>query len=560
MIGQFSIFGHDIVFDDQLFELTGSRRVEPWHRFGDEFEDLLTKEFKDEGIAELCFFDLVGVIPPGKSRGFVLAPSEQHARDYLETVSQLLDEGYAVAGHPVFDAGLPDHQDGHKIETPSELDTFLKRNISISDRGPARRYYRSEPMREDRTDSSSGRTSPRNSKKLHCEPLVGYDVQSHAEGVRRYGGADRSICDNLDRFAELLGKKSRSLCSRNGECLRFLYAIPVSAWSRTNDSSLWKSTHFGSIFIGVSGDHLDEALISVLETLVVRTFGIAFNDRMLKLETQAQNSELQRQQFEHQHEAITYFIHDVGNLMTVMEKMLRDDRVSVPADPDERREFDRRQEVMKRLHVVNEGIEHYLESADHARGPFAPAVSSVAKIVEECTSLLPPECILALNNNEHCEIIYREARNRIPGYLLDGKREEYDWIICDASKTRRALLNIIDNAIKYSRNRSFQLDVGWIVLETGDGLRTCVIYVSDYGGGVMVPDETLYTPFLRGEHHKRLRGFGLGLSSAKEMIRFHFARERSGDIWSFNREDNGLICGATFILEIPYERATIDHC
>lgn len=114
----------------------------------------------------------------------------------------------------------------------------------------------------------------------------------------------------------------------------------------------------------------------------------------------------------------------------------------------------------------------------------------------------------------------------------------------DSGKIREVISNLIDNALKYSKEGGVT-----VRLETiGDKVR---IIVSDSGIGIP-PQEmpNLFSKFSRGEDKSRLTvsGTGLGLYVAKSMIEAHH-----GKIWA---ESDGAGKGSRFIFEIPFIQPT----
>ncbi|MFC3653395.1 ATP-binding protein [Dyella humi] len=94
---------------------------------------------------------------------------------------------------------------------------------------------------------------------------------------------------------------------------------------------------------------------------------------------------------------------------------------------------------------------------------------------------------------------------------------------------RRALTNLVDNAVKYG--------ISALVTLTVQG-RSVVITIDDNGPGV-TPDliPKLFRPFFRGEpsRNRETGGFGLGLASAYSIIRSH-----GGELVLSNRQPHGL--------------------
>ena len=86
---------------------------------------------------------------------------------------------------------------------------------------------------------------------------------------------------------------------------------------------------------------------------------------------------------------------------------------------------------------------------------------------------------------------------------------------------RRAISNLIDNALKYGRRAmvSVEADADW-----------AVVTVEDEGGGISAQEmETLLAPFERGENTQNISGFGLGLTIVATVARQHGGRVEFGD-------------------------------
>jgi two-component system OmpR family sensor kinase len=92
---------------------------------------------------------------------------------------------------------------------------------------------------------------------------------------------------------------------------------------------------------------------------------------------------------------------------------------------------------------------------------------------------------------------------------------------------RRAVENVLRNAIKYSKSGSV------ITLETAAGSegRSVVISVEDAGTGVPESDlENIFEPFFRSQIHARMEGSGLGLQIAKRVVQSHGGTIRARNV------------------------------
>lgn len=123
-------------------------------------------------------------------------------------------------------------------------------------------------------------------------------------------------------------------------------------------------------------------------------------------------------------------------------------------------------------------------------------------------------------------IVYSKPSGTLPDILMDKE------------KVRQVLNNMIDNAIKYSK----QGDINVALKNDGENL---VVSVQDTGKGIS-PDEvnTLFKKYSRGSDSvTHATGLGLGMYVAKVIVEQH-----GGKIWA---ESPGVGKGATFIFSLP---------
>ncbi len=125
--------------------------------------------------------------------------------------------------------------------------------------------------------------------------------------------------------------------------------------------------------------------------------------------------------------------------------------------------------------------------------------------------------------------------------VLDNKSTDDCKVYCDREKIRRALSNIIMNAIKYSNFG------GSIIAGCQKKEGHCLITISDNGIGIPGKDkDKIFSPYFRAGNadSSNHMGTGLGLYFAKRMI-----EECLGKIW-FESEEN---IGTTFYITLPIE-------
>ncbi len=125
--------------------------------------------------------------------------------------------------------------------------------------------------------------------------------------------------------------------------------------------------------------------------------------------------------------------------------------------------------------------------------------------------------------------------------LFYNKKEEKSFpkIEIDISKIENVLLNLIDNAIKYTSDGSVEVSV----FQEGKKL---LVEIKDTGEGMEKQElNKLFETFSRGDAGKKywIQGTGLGLYIARQFIEMH-----KGQIWA---ESEGRGKGSQFYIELP---------
>ncbi len=114
------------------------------------------------------------------------------------------------------------------------------------------------------------------------------------------------------------------------------------------------------------------------------------------------------------------------------------------------------------------------------------------------------------------------------------------WL--DKEKIRNVILNIVDNAIRYTEKGSIQV-------KQAKSENTLLLSVADTGEG-MTKEEIarLFESFSRGQAGQKLatEGAGLGLYIARQFARMH-----GGRVWA---ESPGKGKGSTFFITLPFRR------
>jgi len=106
------------------------------------------------------------------------------------------------------------------------------------------------------------------------------------------------------------------------------------------------------------------------------------------------------------------------------------------------------------------------------------------------------------------------------GLRLELKNdEELPVIVCDSSKLRRVFSNLLDNAIKFSK------ESGTITVSTHMTADDIIVTVKDEGIGISREElPYVFDSFHRGKGSEQKEGFGLGLASVKAIVEGHGGR------------------------------------
>ena len=118
-------------------------------------------------------------------------------------------------------------------------------------------------------------------------------------------------------------------------------------------------------------------------------------------------------------------------------------------------------------------------------------------------------------------------------------KEKIPLLNVDEDKIKDVVLNLVDNAIKYTER-------GGITVTVQKKESKVLIMVKDTGVGISPPEaEKLFSKFVRGSGVSRLSpdGSGLGLFIARKIVDTH-----GGNIWA---ESEGEGKGSTFNVELP---------
>ena len=115
--------------------------------------------------------------------------------------------------------------------------------------------------------------------------------------------------------------------------------------------------------------------------------------------------------------------------------------------------------------------------------------------------------------NEIIEEVYTSHKKSNKIVVIDTENIKNETIFIDEKLGRNIFINLISNAVKYSKNKEN------VTIAFSSEKDFIIITVTDSGIGISKSElKTIFTPFSRGEHVDLIQGTGLGLSIAKEAI------------------------------------------
>ena len=201
----------------------------------------------------------------------------------------------------------------------------------------------------------------------------------------------------------------------------------------------------------------------------------------------------------------------------------------------------------------------YGEFTGKMRKPLRNIYSSVERLIKLVNDLLsisrieagkikvePEEFLLEGLINNVIEELGNLAKAKKLYLKWEASKKPVVKVFLDKAKIRQVVLNIVDNAIKYTQTGGITISY-----EQENGL--CRIEIRDTGEGMTRAEiSNLFKTFSRGAAGKRTwtEGAGLGLYIAKNFTEMH-----NGRIWV---ESTGKKKGSTFYVELPikYEGKT----
>ena len=172
------------------------------------------------------------------------------------------------------------------------------------------------------------------------------------------------------------------------------------------------------------------------------------------------------------------------------------------------------------IHLVNDLLS--LSRIESGKMKLEPVDTNIEQMIESIVDELKVKA-----TQKNLELIFQKPKSALPILRVDSE------------KVRNAVLNIIDNSIRYTNKGSITVHAA----QLENAIR---ITITDTGEG-MTKEEIakLFESFSRGEAGAKLstEGAGLGLYIAKQFVQMHKAK-----IWA---ESEGKGKGSTFYIELP---------
>src|SRR3954471_4584918 len=168
---------------------------------------------------------------------------------------------------------------------------------------------------------------------------------------------------------------------------------------------------------------------------------------------------------------------------------------------------------------------------------LTPPIGGLTELARE----QPAEVMLEeVDLAEITERAVQRVRRRASSLHFDLRTEPW-WVVGDAAALERAVLNLLDNAAKWSP------PLGVVTVSLLDGTLT----VSDQGRGIAEEDlPHVFDRFYRSSDSRTMPGSGLGLAIVRQVA------ERHGGSVAVGRSAQG---GASFQLSVPGSHTPMSH-
>ncbi|KAF1079200.1 MAG: hypothetical protein GQF41_4503 [Candidatus Rifleibacterium amylolyticum] len=187
------------------------------------------------------------------------------------------------------------------------------------------------------------------------------------------------------------------------------------------------------------------------------------------------------------------------------------------------------------LDIINRSGEHLLRLINN--------VLDISKIESGRVELEAARCDLHQVLQEMMSMLYVQAREKGLKLTLEALSELPRYVVVDGGKLRQVLINLVGNAIKYTRQGEVVVRARKVEQVNIEQVKIR-FEVTDTGIGISNEDQkSIFAPFVQlGERQFSEAGTGLGLAICKQYVEL-----MGGEIGVFSRQN----VGSTFYFEIP---------
>jgi two-component system, OmpR family, sensor kinase len=196
------------------------------------------------------------------------------------------------------------------------------------------------------------------------------------------------------------------------------------------------------------------------------------------------------------------------------------------------------------IDVLNKGAKEDPATLGRVLGAMRGEVDRMIRLVRDLVSLARLDAgdelrLERLDLTRLVEDVYEQARALAPNRQVNLRANEAAWVNVDVDRLRQVLLNLVDNAFKYTPPDAHVN----LAVQTYD--HTAQVSVADNGPGISAEDRAhLFDRFYRADQSRAREkgGAGLGLAIAKKIVEAH-----RGSI-SVSAPDEG---GTVFAVRLP---------
>ena len=175
------------------------------------------------------------------------------------------------------------------------------------------------------------------------------------------------------------------------------------------------------------------------------------------------------------------------------------------------------------IDVLNKGAKHDPGTLDHVLSSMRGEVDRMTRLVSDLVSLARLDAgdelrLQRMDLTRLVEDVYEQTKALAPAREVNIRANEGAWVDVDVDRMRQVLLNLADNAVKYTPPEAH---INFAV-QCCDS--TVQVSVADNGPGIPAHDrEHLFDRFYRADQSRTREkgGAGLGLAIAKKIVEAH---------------------------------------